>query len=88
MRHRGCPAPPSATKDITTSSSQEGRKVRTDSIRQPFVPEHANGTGAVQISNPQPLDYSSPRAGTINNVHLVGDGYNNDGEFINQYQCL
>jgi hypothetical protein len=32
MRLRRCGPPPSATKDITTSSSQEGRKVRTDSV--------------------------------------------------------
>jgi hypothetical protein len=63
MRQRKCGAPPSAKKDTSsTSSSQEGRQVRRDSVRQPFVPEPvANGTGAVHAGIPQPIDYSSPR---------------------------
>jgi len=60
MGLRKCGAPPSATKDITTSSSQEGRKVRSDSARQPYIPKHAHGIGAVQAGFPQPIDYSSP----------------------------
>ena len=62
MRQRKCGPPPSATKDITTSSSQEGRKVRTDSVRQSYIPDvGAHGTGAVHARVPQPIDYSSPR---------------------------
>jgi hypothetical protein len=63
MRQRGYGAPPSATKDITTSSSREGKQVRRDSVRQPFVPEpHAHGMGAVHSGVDQtPIDYSSPR---------------------------
>jgi hypothetical protein len=61
MRLRKCGPPPRATKDITTSSSQEGRKVRTDSVRQAHIPIYANGTGAVHAGSPQPIDYSSPR---------------------------
>jgi hypothetical protein len=62
MRQRGYGAPPSATKDITTSLSSEGKQVRRNSVRQPFVPETlGNGTGAVHTGNHQPTDYSSPR---------------------------
>jgi hypothetical protein len=46
---------PSASKDITTSSSQEGRKVRTDSLIQPFE------SGAVHAALPQPIDITTPR---------------------------
>jgi hypothetical protein len=62
MRKRKCGAPPSATKDISTSSSTEGRKVRTDSIQQPFASTTAaHGTGAVHAAVPGPIDYTSPR---------------------------
>jgi hypothetical protein len=62
MRQRGYGASPSATEDITTSSSNEGKQVRRDSVRQPFIPEAvAHGTGAVHTRIPQPIDYSSPR---------------------------
>jgi hypothetical protein len=62
MIQRGYGAPPSATKDISTSSSTESKQVRRDSVRQPFVPEsHAHGTGAVHAGIPQPTDCSSPR---------------------------
>jgi hypothetical protein len=61
MRLRKCGPPPSATKDIATSSSQEGRKVQTDSVQQAHIPIYANGTGAVHASSPQAIDYSSPR---------------------------
>ena len=59
---RKCGSSPSATKDINTSSSQEGRKVRSDSVRQPYIQQHAHGTGAVHpgISG-QPIDQTSPR---------------------------
>jgi hypothetical protein len=61
MRLQKCPPAPSATKDITTSSSQEGRKVRTDSLRQAHKPIHPHGIGGVHAGTPQPIDYSSPR---------------------------
>jgi hypothetical protein len=62
MRQRKCGPPPSAKNDISSSSSQEGRKVRTDSIQKPCIPEAlAHGTGAVHTGIPQPIDYSSPR---------------------------
>jgi hypothetical protein len=61
MRKRKCGPPPSGTKGITTSSSTEGKKVRTDSIQQPFAsPTAAHGTGAVHAAVPQPIDYTSP----------------------------
>jgi hypothetical protein len=49
MRQRGYGAPPSATNDITTSSSSdEGRSIRSDSNRQPFeTPPGPHGTGAL-----------------------------------------
>jgi hypothetical protein len=57
-RKRKCNAPPSTTtKDISTSSSTEGRKVRTDSIQEPFASTtSAHGTGAVHAAVPQPID--------------------------------
>jgi hypothetical protein len=63
MRPRGYGAPPSATKDITASSSQEGKQVRKDSVRQPYIPESlAHGTGAVHSGVDQtPIGYTSPR---------------------------
>ena len=61
MQLRKCGASPGATKDITTSSSQEGRKVRSDSVRQPYIQQHAHGTGAVRLGiSGQPIDYTSP----------------------------
>jgi hypothetical protein len=60
MRLRKCPPAPSATKDITTSSSQEGRKVRTDSLRQAHKPIYPHGAGGVHAGIPQPIDSSSP----------------------------
>jgi hypothetical protein len=49
-RKRGSGAPLSATKDITTSSSVDGRKVRKDSVQQPkFPPTAAHGTGAIHF---------------------------------------
>jgi hypothetical protein len=54
MRKRGPGAPPSATKDITTSSSMDGRAIRKDSIRRPFPsPVAAHGTGAVHAGTPR-----------------------------------
>jgi hypothetical protein len=48
MRKRGYGAPPSVTKDISTSSSPDGRAVRKDPGQQPFnSPPAAHGTGAV-----------------------------------------
>ena len=37
MRKRGYGATPNQTKDITTSSSVDRRKIRSDSQRQPFT---------------------------------------------------
>jgi hypothetical protein len=48
MRQRRYGAPPSATKDITTSSSGEGRSIQSDSNRQPFETQPGpHGTGAL-----------------------------------------
>jgi hypothetical protein len=61
MRQRGYGASPSARKDITTSSSNEGKQVCKDSVRQPFIPKTlGNWTGTVPTGNHQPTDYSSP----------------------------
>jgi hypothetical protein len=57
MRKRKSPPPPSASKDITTSSSTEGRKVRTNSLIQPFE----SLAGAVHAALPQPIDLTSSR---------------------------
>jgi hypothetical protein len=56
MRKRGYGAPPSATKDISTSSSPDGRAVRKDSGWQPFISRpSAHGTGAVHTGTPRSL---------------------------------
>jgi hypothetical protein len=58
MRKRGYGAPPSATKDISTSYSPDGRAVRKDSGRQPFnSPPAAHGTGAVHIGTSRSLTF-------------------------------
>jgi hypothetical protein len=50
IRKRGYGTSPSPTKDIRTSSSVEGRKVRKDSVRQPKHPPPAvHGTGAIHF---------------------------------------
>jgi hypothetical protein len=60
MRKRKCGAPPSARKDISTSSSKESRKVRTDLIKQPFPSSPgANGTGADHTGTARSSDVSS-----------------------------
>jgi hypothetical protein len=53
MRQRGYGAPPSATKDVTSTSSGEGRRIRSDSSRPVFSSPAAHGTGAVQSGTPQ-----------------------------------
>jgi hypothetical protein len=89
MRWRGYDASPSATKDITTSSSNEGKQVRIDSVRQPFLYLNHLQMGlepsmSVFLSL---LTTVVPVVDIINNAHLVEEDYNNHGEFISQYQC-
>jgi hypothetical protein len=51
MRQRGYGAPPSATKDITTSSSGEGRTIQSDPDCQPFdTPPGPHGTRGIHTS--------------------------------------
>jgi hypothetical protein len=79
MRQRGYSASPSATKDIITSSSNEGKQVRRDSVRQPFVPGTlGNGTGAVHTGNHQLTDYSSTRG-----QHYQQCAFSNNNNNIN-----
>jgi hypothetical protein len=53
-RQRGTGAPPSTTKDITTSSSMDSRAVGKDSVRRPFESAPAaHGTGAVHAGTPR-----------------------------------
>jgi hypothetical protein len=53
MRKRGTGAPPNPTKDITTSSSVDGRAIRKDSKQQNFPsPPPAHGTGGVHTGTP------------------------------------
>jgi hypothetical protein len=51
MRQRGYGAPPGATKDISSTSSGEGRRIRSDSSRPAFSSPAA--TGAVESGTPQ-----------------------------------
>ena len=54
IRQQGYGPPPSATKDITSTTSGDGRKTQTDSVRQSFLsPAAAHGTGAVHAGTPQ-----------------------------------
>jgi hypothetical protein len=64
MRQRGYGAPPSATKDISTSSSGEGRSIRSDSNRPPFeTPPGPHGTGALHTGSTRtPVSSVTPRA--------------------------
>jgi hypothetical protein len=53
MWKRGTGVPPKATKDITTSSSVNGRTIRKDSKQQNFPsPPPAHGTGGVHSGTP------------------------------------
>jgi hypothetical protein len=48
MWQRGYSAPPCPTKDIRTATCTDGRKIRSDSVKQPHPPPTGtNGTGAV-----------------------------------------
>jgi hypothetical protein len=61
MWQRGYGAPPKCyTKEITTSFSTDGRKIRTDSIKQPPPPPPAaHGTGAVHAGTSRSSDVSN-----------------------------
>jgi len=52
MIQRGVGAPPSAVKDITTSVCSDGKKVQSDSQRQPFSPMIRHGQGQVHNGTP------------------------------------
>jgi hypothetical protein len=66
MRKRGTGAPPNPTKDITTSSSVDGRKVRKDSKQQSFSsPTVAHGTGGVHTGTPR----SSASTSSTRTIH-------------------
>jgi hypothetical protein len=53
IRQRGYGAPPSATKDINSTSSGEGRRIRSDSSQPAFLSPAGHGTRAVQFGTPQ-----------------------------------
>jgi hypothetical protein len=49
-------AAPSATKDLTTTSSGDGRAIRSDAKNQPFTsPTASHGTGATHAGTPRTL---------------------------------
>jgi hypothetical protein len=52
MRQRDYGAPPSATKNLESSTFGEGRRVRCDSKFQPWISQAAHGTGAVHSGTP------------------------------------
>jgi hypothetical protein len=54
MWQRGYGAPPCPTKDIRTTTCTDGRKVHSDSVKQPppSLPA-AHGTGAIHAGTPQ-----------------------------------
>ena len=54
MRQRGVGAPPSATKNLDSTTSGEGRSIRKDSNRQPFEsPPAGNGRGGIHAGTPR-----------------------------------
>ncbi|MGK3749930.1 MAG: hypothetical protein ACI8RD_002228 [Bacillariaceae sp.] len=54
MRQRACGAPPSATKDLISTTSGDGRSTQADAKNQPFTPIHgAHGPGGVHAGTPQ-----------------------------------
>ena len=46
MRQRSASAPPSATKNLDSSTSGDGRKIRSDSNRPPFSSPQVQNTGS------------------------------------------
>jgi hypothetical protein len=87
MRQRGYGAPPSATKDITTSSSSEGKQVRRDSVHHSYLNDMLMGWEQYVPALKHLLIIVAPVDGIINNVPLVEEDCNSHGEFISQYQC-
>jgi hypothetical protein len=54
IRQRSYGAAPSATKDLTSTNSADGRKKRADAKDQPWSPPPgAHGTGAIQAGTPR-----------------------------------
>jgi hypothetical protein len=54
IRQRSYGATPSATKDLTSTTSGDGRATRADAKNQPFMsPTSAHGTGATHTGTPQ-----------------------------------
>jgi hypothetical protein len=54
IRQRSYGVSPSATKDLTSTTSTDGRKKRADAKDQPFSPAPgSHGSGAVQAGTPQ-----------------------------------
>ncbi|MGK3754794.1 MAG: hypothetical protein ACI8RD_007103 [Bacillariaceae sp.] len=54
MRQRGPGIPPSATKNLTSTTSSDGQSTRADAKNQPFTPIHgAHGPGGVHAGTPQ-----------------------------------
>jgi hypothetical protein len=54
MRQRLPGCPPSATKDLTSTVSGDGRATRADANNQPFAsPPPSHGTGAIHAGYPQ-----------------------------------
>jgi hypothetical protein len=66
MRKVGYGRSPSATKNITSSSSPDGRTVRKDSVRQPYIPDPlAHDLGAVHAGTVASLSDISSRSVTL-----------------------
>ena len=54
IRQQSYGAPPSATKDLTTTSSGDGRAIRSDAKNQPFTsPTASHGSGAIHADTPR-----------------------------------
>jgi hypothetical protein len=54
MRQRGYGAAPSATKDLTSTTSGDGWSIQADAKNQPFTsPTAAHGMGQVHVSTPR-----------------------------------
>ena len=54
IRQQSYGAPPSATKDLTSTSSGDGRAIRSDAKNQPFTsPTASHGSGATHAGTPR-----------------------------------
>ena len=71
IRQQSYGAAPSATKDLTTTSSGDGRAIRSDAKNQPFTsPTASHGTGATHAGTPRTPGSTLTKATPTQNIIL------------------